>query len=154
MTLPDLSGVDPFSRHQPHLQMVDLWPLRTDGLCACGCGAKLTGRRTRWASKQCSRRAAHLYFTVCGNSSTVRFLLWERDGGRCVECRDTKEWQADHITPVHLGGGGCLLDGYQTLCVDCHRAKTTGNAKKRAMRRRGDQQDMFSTLQHEAPATQ
>ena len=29
-------------------------------------------------------------------------------------------WDADHITPVALGGGGCGLDGMRTLCLPCH----------------------------------
>lgn len=33
-------------------------------------------------------------------------------------------WDADHIRPVKDGGGGCGLDGYQTLCIWCHGRKT------------------------------
>ncbi len=29
-------------------------------------------------------------------------------------------WDADHITPVVWGGGGCGLDEMRTLCVPCH----------------------------------
>ena len=33
-------------------------------------------------------------------------------------------WDADHIVPVHRGGGGCGLETIQTLCLWCHRQKT------------------------------
>lgn len=29
-------------------------------------------------------------------------------------------WDADHIQPVVLGGGGCGLEGMRTLCLPCH----------------------------------
>jgi len=48
-------------------------------------------------------------------------------------------WNADHITPVSEGGGGCNLDNLRTLCVPCHsceteklrnRLKLAGDSKK------------------------
>lgn len=45
-------------------------------------------------------------------------------------------WDADHILEVVEGGGECGLDGYQTLCVPCHKRKTAGLARVRAERRR------------------
>jgi hypothetical protein len=33
-------------------------------------------------------------------------------------------WNADHITAVAEGGGGCGLDNLRTLCVPCHAAET------------------------------
>ncbi len=40
-------------------------------------------------------------------------------------------WQADHIVPVIEGGGLCGLDGYQTLCVPCHKRDTAALARRR-----------------------
>jgi 5-methylcytosine-specific restriction protein A len=34
-------------------------------------------------------------------------------------------WDADHIRPVAQGGGGCGLENMQTLCLWCHRDKTS-----------------------------
>ncbi len=45
-------------------------------------------------------------------------------------------WQADHIVPVVEGGGLCGLDGYRTLCDDCHKAETRKLAAKRAHEKR------------------
>ncbi len=38
--------------------------------------------------------------------------------------RNQSLWDADHIIPVRLGGGGCGVDGMRTLCSGCH-AKIT-----------------------------
>jgi hypothetical protein len=40
-------------------------------------------------------------------------------------------WDADHIQPVAEGGGTCDLTNYQTLCLPCHRRKTTAQAERR-----------------------
>ena len=45
-------------------------------------------------------------------------------------------WIADHILPVHLGGGLCGPDNYQTLCRRCSNAKTAAEAAARAQKRR------------------
>lgn len=42
-------------------------------------------------------------------------------------------WDADHILPVAEGGGECGIDNYQTLCLKCHRAKTTEQARRKAL---------------------
>jgi hypothetical protein len=49
---------------------------------------------------------------------------------------DGMVWEADHRVPVWNGGGQCGLENLQTLCVACHRAKTTGEARTRADQRR------------------
>ena len=38
-------------------------------------------------------------------------------------------WDADHIRAVVDGGGECGLENMQTLCLWCHREKTTGRTK-------------------------
>ena len=86
----------------------------------------------------------------------ARECLWKRDHGICAHCgldtvaeaRERYEerhsrpypehwgkrgpWDADHIHPVHLGGGECGLEGFQTLCKDCHKAKSAREAAARA----------------------
>jgi len=42
-----------------------------------------------------------------------------------IPCHETL-WHADHVIPVHQGGGECGLEGLQTLCVPCHDRKTRG----------------------------
>lgn len=45
-------------------------------------------------------------------------------------------WEADHIVEVVNGGGECGLDGLQTLCQPCHKAKTKRLAAELKERRR------------------
>ena len=52
----------------------------------------------------------------------VRLAVFERDGGRCVECGSSFELQYDHLIPLALGGGSGA-DNLQLLCADCNRRK-------------------------------
>lgn len=45
-------------------------------------------------------------------------------------------WEADHIVPVSEGGGGCGIDGYRTLCIECHHGETALLAGRHAARRK------------------
>ena len=112
--------------------MEDYYPSPGDGTCACGCGVKLTGRRTRWASNECRTAAVRLAFVVHGDTGFIRRLLLRRDNGMCAVCgRKTRDWEADHIIPVAEGGGGCTLENFQTLCYDCHKRKTGEQARRK-----------------------
>lgn len=58
----------------------------------------------------------------------ARWGLSHGDAGKSL-------WDADHILPVEEGGGACGLDGYQTLCVWCHKEKTKKQAGENAGKR-------------------
>ncbi len=130
--LPILSGIDPYSRTQPGLKSSDMFPHREDGLCACGCG-KIVPRppRLRWHSNKCRLWVVDLYFIHTGSSNTIRHYLYLRDEGVCIECGGDRVWEADHILAVKDGGGGCGLDNFQTLCTDCHKAKTAEGRRRK-----------------------
>ena len=49
--------------------------------------------------------------------------VYERDGGRCVQCGSSFPLQYDHILPVALGGA-TTLENLQLLCADCNREKS------------------------------
>jgi len=102
-----------------------LFPL-IKGKCACGCGNLLTGRKRKWFSKQCMLTSLHQFYIIKGDNSAIRENLYSIESGFCRECGvfDSK-WQADHILPVCKGGGACGIDNFQTLCVDCHKSKTS-----------------------------
>jgi 5-methylcytosine-specific restriction endonuclease McrA len=52
----------------------------------------------------------------------VRLAVWQRDGGRCVECASDFELQYDHVIPFSMGGASSV-ENLQLLCADCNRAK-------------------------------
>jgi 5-methylcytosine-specific restriction endonuclease McrA len=52
----------------------------------------------------------------------LRLTVWERDGGRCVECESDFELQFDHVIPLTLGGA-TSAENLQLLCASCNRAK-------------------------------
>jgi hypothetical protein len=55
-------------------------------------------------------------------SVEVRKLVWQRDGGKCVQCDSSVELQFDHIIPIKLGGAG-TPENLQVLCGPCNRRK-------------------------------
>ena len=52
----------------------------------------------------------------------LRVLVWERDGGKCVECGAKEDLQFDHIIPVAMGGA-TSDQNLQILCGSCNRSK-------------------------------
>lgn len=117
--------IDPYKRFQKGLYTEQLFPTPNDGTCSCGCGTPLRGRQKRWAAEKCSRYAYHQTQIIAGNTQIIRMYVYDRDRGVCANCKSVAQrWDADHIIPVHQGGGACDLDNFQTLCVDCHKAKT------------------------------
>lgn len=117
---------NPYKRYQTGLSLVDLFPKRHDGLCACGCNKPLAKGKKRWATPSCQQNAVTLFFIVKGDTKTIRSELYKRDDGICNCCgKQVDLWEADHVFPVHRGGAYCDLDNLQTLCVECHKHKST-----------------------------
>lgn len=102
----------------------DLFPEMKEE-CACGCGMSLSGRKKKWFSETCRDSSFRKFAIVKGDQRIIREELYKLDHGACRCCGSiTRDWEADHITPVSKGGGGCDLSNYQTLCKECHKEKT------------------------------
>jgi 5-methylcytosine-specific restriction enzyme A len=94
---------------------------RDRGVCAmCGCDTEKLKRVLEAADKAGCWTNDHRGIPIW-----MRDLLWHL-GFNAYQTL----WEADHIHPVHQGGGECGLDNYQTLCVPCHKMKT--KAQRRA----------------------
>ena len=52
----------------------------------------------------------------------LRRAVFERDGGRCVECGARFDLQYDHVIPLALGGAS-TLENLQVLCAGCNGRK-------------------------------
>jgi HNH endonuclease len=53
----------------------------------------------------------------------VKAAVWQRDGGRCVQCGADTYLEFDHIIPWSKGGAS-TLDNVQLLCRRCNLAKS------------------------------
>jgi hypothetical protein len=53
----------------------------------------------------------------------VQVFVWNRDGGKCVNCGSNENLEYDHIIPVSKGGSNTARN-IQLLCRTCNRAKS------------------------------
>lgn len=76
-----------------------------------------------------------------GFSRTMRFVVLERAGFACQQCRrfidfasTSRTWTVDHIVPI-FRGGRTVVDNLQALCRDCDREKTAPEKSDAARQR-------------------
>ena len=53
----------------------------------------------------------------------VKVAVYQRDGGKCVECQETDYLEYDHIIPFSKGGA-TSVNNIQLLCRSCNLAKS------------------------------
>lgn len=53
----------------------------------------------------------------------VKDRVWNRDGGKCVECGSNENLEFDHIIPFSKGGANTYRN-IQLLCENCNRTKS------------------------------
>lgn len=117
--------IDFFKRYQVGLKLKDLYPLKNDCFCDCGCGKELSATKKRWATIECQNKALITFWVIKGDTNIIRQSVFELEGGYCRKCGiHSENWHVDHIFPVFLGGSACSLENFQTLCIDCHKEKT------------------------------
>lgn len=117
---------------------------RDNGVCA-GCGRDVDAELKTYAAarkrldEEWREVLDRLYWNVEPRPSQAVFmrLAQQQREAEARWHRDHPEprWEADHVVPLE-DGGGHLLSNAQTLCVECHRAKTAHEATARAERRR------------------
>ena len=56
-------------------------------------------------------------------SQSVKDKVWNRDGGKCVQCSSNENLEFDHIIP-HSKGGANTYRNIQLLCEPCNRSKS------------------------------
>ena len=56
-------------------------------------------------------------------SESVKRIVWERDGGKCVICNDNLNLEFDHDIPYSKGGSN-EIENIRILCRGCNREKS------------------------------
>lgn len=67
-----------------------------------------------------------------GNERDPAYAAFLKSVGLTLAESRRSLWQADHIRPVADGGGLCGLEGIQTLCLACHKSRSSQQASYRA----------------------
>ena len=73
-------------------------------------------RETEFESSGFEEQTRHI-------SQDVKDDVWNRDGGKCVQCGSNENLEFDHIIP-HSKGGANTYRNIQLLCQSCNRQKS------------------------------
>ncbi len=103
------------------------------GKCWCGRDPVTTRNWTDngWA---CSQEHQRIWWKQFEFWHDVRLRVLDRDGWTCCMCSValSKQAQVDHIKSITDGGDMWDQNNMQSLCVQCHEAKTLADHKRRA----------------------
>lgn len=82
-------------------------------------------RRLQRAHALMATEAAPASVLRAGITQDIKRAVWERCGGRCVECGADSLLEFDHVIPLAMGGSNTERN-LQLLCADCNRSKGDG----------------------------
>ena len=114
-----------------NISMNLLFPKRNDGICCCGCGMALAGRRTRYATDDCQRYCESVWGIISGHMGYISGYVMGMYNNKCAKCEETCDLEIDHEVEVCDGGARGWLSNYRPLCKSCHREKTNESRRKR-----------------------
>jgi hypothetical protein len=69
---------------------------------------------------------------MSGRWKRLRASVLDRDGHACRSCSSTERLEVDHVHEIEDGGSWSDPANLQTLCRDCHTAKSSLAAQRRA----------------------
>jgi hypothetical protein len=84
--------------------------------------------KLKQAKVKISQKALELYGSIPADdtrkpiSDEVKMFVWNRDGGKCVNCGSEENLEYDHIIPISKGGSNTARN-IQILCEKCNRTK-------------------------------
>ena len=97
-------------------------------------------QRDRGVCAGCGRDTLALRYQLLGAHPSVRERLVEallHEGYSRHRLERLVLWEMDHVRPVAEGGGGTGLENLQTLCVPCHKRKTSAEGRRRRAEQQG-----------------
>lgn len=109
------------------------------GICRW-CNDAIPPTKTGRASKATWHTGCVTDYRAVAHPSFTRKLIWRRDQGVCRKCgcvckrRGKPAWHVDHIQPLIDANGDLSfwqMGNLQTLCVECHTAKTVWENRTR-----------------------
>ena len=96
--------------------------------CA-NCGKALTGNQLYYCSETCKAEFYDRHPTSI-SWNDMRQKALDRDLNKCVKCGKTAD-EVDHIMEIWEGGPEFDMDNLQSLCHECHVAKTNESRRRR-----------------------
>ena len=92
------------------------WAGDNSGKLLIFCSECAPKMKVRTNNSNKSSRSRHI-------SESVKDSVWNRDGGKCVECGSNENLEFDHIIPFSKGGSNTKRN-IQLLCEVCNRSKS------------------------------
>lgn len=103
------------------------WVSERKDCARCGSSFETRSSNHKYCGTECQKQATH------ANLAGDRWLIFNRDGCRCIYCGRTAEGvclAVDHIVPYSKGGPDCA-GNLVTACGGCNTAKSSSELSQR-----------------------